>query len=148
MTDDNSRFKRLREAYLEREGQYEPIEVDGSKSVSDAVVLHIAGVDTPEEAEKLRGLYIAVDREHAVKLPKGTYFISDIIGCRVVSTDGTELGFVTDVYSTNANDVYVVEGERKLTVPALKKLLERVSVEEKLIVFNASVLGEVGLFED
>lgn len=148
LTDDMSRFKKLGEAYLERNGQYEPIRVDGSKYVSDAVVLHISGIDTPEEAEKLRGLYVAVDREHAVKLPKGTYFISDIIGCRVESTDGTKLGVVKDVYSTNANDVYVIEGGRRLAVPALRKLLSKVDIEEKLIVFDAQVLSEVGLFED
>lgn len=148
LTDDISRFKRLREAYVERSGQYEAIRVDGAKYVSDAVVLHIVGTDTPEDAEKLRGLYLCVDREHAVKLPEGTYFISDIIGCRVFSSDGTALGSVTDVLETNANDVYVIEGGRKLMVPALKKLLLNVDVKEKRIEFDANVLSEVGYFED
>ena len=148
LTDDVSRFKRLREAYVEKNGQYEPVTVDGSKLLADAVVLHIQGFDTPEQAEKLRGLYICVDREHAVRLPKGTYFVKDIIGCRVVSTDGTELGRVTDVFETNANDVYMIEGTRKLMIPALKKLLENVDTANRLIVLNAEVLSEVGLFED
>lgn len=148
LTDDISRFKRLKEAYLERNGQYEAVIVDGAKYVSDAVVLHIAGCDTPEDAEKLRDLYLCVDREHAVKLPKGVYFISDIIGCEVKSDAGESLGKVVDVLETNANDVYVIEGAKRLLVPALKKLLVKVDVENKSIVFDSVVLSEVGLFED
>ncbi len=148
LSDDPSRFKKLREAYLERGGQYEAVTVDGSKHAAGAVVLHIAGYDTPEEAEKLRGLYICVDREHAVKLPEGVWFVSDLIGCRVVSTDGEELGSLTDVFETNANDVYVIEGRRRLMVPALKKLLNTVDISGRLIVLDAGVLSEVGLFED
>ncbi|MBO4848447.1 MAG: 16S rRNA processing protein RimM [Clostridia bacterium] len=148
LTDDISRFKRLYDAYIERNGQYEPVVVDGTKYVSDSVVLHIAGCDKPEEAEKLRSLYLCVDRAHAVKLPEGNYFVSDIIGCEVKADDGTDLGRVTDVLETNANDVYVIEGERKLMVPALKKLLSSVDVENKRIVLDSQVLSEVGYFED
>ena len=148
LTEDISRFKKLREAFIERNGQYDPVVVGGSKNAAGAVVLRIEGVDTPEQAEKLRGSYLCVDREHAVKLPEGTYFVKDIIGCRVSSSDGAELGFVTDVLETNANDVYVIEGERKLLVPALKKLLASVDIGNKRIVLDKDVLGEVGLFED
>lgn len=148
LTDDLTRFKKLKEAYIERSGRYEPVKIDGSKLVSEAVVLHIEGVDTPEEAEKLRGLYLAVDKAHAVRLPKDTYFVADIIGCEVESTDSAKLGRVTDVLETNANDVYVIEGERRLLVPALKKLLNTVDVDKKRIVLDAEVLKEVGLFED
>ena len=148
LTDDISRFKRLKDAYLEREGKYDAVIVDGAKYVSDAVVLHIEGCNTPEEAEKLRNLYLCVDRDHAVKLPKGVYFVSDIIGCEVRSTEGEFLGKVVDVLETNANDVYVIEGDKRLMVPALKKLLVKVDVEKKNIVFDSAVLSEVGLFED
>lgn len=150
LTDDVSRFKKLREAFIElSEGQYTPVAVSGSKKLSDSgVAVKIDGVDTVEDAEKLRGKYLCVDRAHAVKLPEGTYFVRDIIGCRVVSTSGEELGTVEDVYETNANDVYVVRGKQKLSVPALRKLLESVDTENKLIVFDAEVLSEVGLFED
>ncbi|MBQ1817944.1 MAG: 16S rRNA processing protein RimM [Clostridia bacterium] len=148
LTDDPSRFKRLKEAYLERGGQYEPIGVTSAKFAAGAVVLGLEGVTSPEQAESLRGLYICVDRAHAVKLPAGTYFVSDIIGCEVRSTAGAELGRVTDVLETNANDVYVIEGQRKLMVPALKKLLAGVDVAAKQILLDAAVLEEVGYFED
>lgn len=148
LTDDLSRFKKLREAFIERNWQYEPVAVEGSKRAAEAVVLKIEGIDTPEQAEKLRGLYICVDRQHAVKLPEGTYFVSDMIGCSAETTEGEKLGSITDVFETNANDVYEIRGKRKLLIPALKKLLVRVDIENKRIVLDAQILKEVGLFED
>ncbi|MBR4435187.1 MAG: 16S rRNA processing protein RimM [Clostridia bacterium] len=150
LTDDVSRFKKLREAFVEmQENSFTPVAVTSSKILSgNGVAVKIDGYNTVEQAESLHGKYLCVDRAHAVKLPEGTYFVSDLISCRVVSSDGDELGFIEDIYETNANDVYVVRGKQKLSVPALKKLLDRVDVENKLIVFNAQVLSEVGLFED
>ena len=148
LTDDLSRFKRLKSCYIERRGQYEPIEVTGCKQVGEAPVLKIEGVDDPIGAEKLRLHYICVDKQHTVKLPEGVWFVADLIGCEVFDSEGNALGRLADVLETNANDVYVIEGAKKLLVPALKKLLKLVDTENKRIVLNAGVLAEVGLFED
>lgn len=98
--------------------------------------------------KKLRDKYLCVDREHAVKLPAGAYFVKDIIGCEVFSTLGDALGRVVDVYETPSTDVYVIKGAKRLSVPALKKLLSSVDIENKRIVFDSEILAEVGLFED
>lgn len=152
LTDDPGRFSQVSDAYIEyREDDYRPIRVLSARSLGDGfAIVRINGIDTMDQAETLRDKYLCVDREHAVKLPEDTYFIKDLIGCRVISTDGSELGIMDDVYETNANDVYVVKGEgtKRLSVPALRRLLSRVDIGNKLIVFDAAVLSEVGLFED
>lgn len=150
LTDDLSRFKALSEAYIEcSEGCYRGVRVHSARIQNDnSVIVLLEGFTTVEDAERCRDKYLCVDRAHAVKLPDGAYFVKDIIGCRVESTDGTNLGAVEDVYETTANDVYVVRGERKLSFPALKKLFNRVDINEKRIVLNADVLSEVGFFED
>ncbi len=150
LTDDITRFKRLSEAFIEAsEGCYRSVKVLGTKlAAENSVIVQLEGVNTMDDAEKYRNRYLCVDRDHAVRLPEGAYFVRDIIGCRVVSTDGSALGTAEDVYETTANDVYVVRGEKKLSVPAIKKLLASVDVENRLIVFDADVLSEVGLFED
>lgn len=152
LTDDPKRFSRVHDAYLEyREGDYRPIRVQSARTIGEGfAIAKIDGIDTMDQAETLRDKYLCVDREHAVKLPEDTYFVKDLIGCRVISTDGSELGIMDDVYETNANDVYVVKGEgtKRLSVPALKRLLAKVDIGNKLIVFDAAVLSEVGLFED
>ena len=91
---------------------------------------------------------VSVDREHAVKLPEGRYFVADMIGCDVYDTNGAYYGKLTDVLETGANDVYVIQGEKQLMVPALRKLLKEVDVANKRIELYADVLAEVGLFED
>ena len=150
LTDDVRRFSKLKEAYIETaEGRYTAVTVLHANTASEnSIIVALDGYSTMDDAEKLRNKYLCVDRSHAVKLPAGAYFVRDIIGCRVVSTSGEELGTVEDVYETNANDVYVVRGRKKLSVPALKKLLVSVDTDNRLIVFDDQVLSEVGLFED
>ncbi len=148
LSDDLGRYASLKEAYLERDGRYEPVTVYDVGVREDAVYASISGVTTRDEAEKLRNVYLAVDRAHAAKLPPGRYFVVDLIGCGVSDTAGNAHGTLTDVLETGANDVYVIKGERTLLVPALKKLLAEVDVENKRMVLHASVLEEVGLFED
>lgn len=146
-TDDAGRFRGMKEAYLELHGEYLPVQICVSSVSEKAVVVKIEGYDTPEQAQLLRGKYLCVDRQHAVKLPRDTYFVADLIGCEVTDTDGNTYGKLTDVLETGANDVYEIEKGR-LLVPALKKVLSSVDTDQKQIVLKADVLKEVGLFED
>ena len=148
LSDVPERYAALKDAYLERNGQYEPVIVSGVSLSQDAGYASISGVATRDDAEKLRNVYICVDRAHAAKLPPGRYFVADLIGCRVSDTEGAQYGTLADVMETGANDVYLIKGERTLLIPALKKLLANVDVENKAIVLHADVLREVGLFED
>ena len=139
LSEDLTRYKGLREAYLERGGAYEKVEVSDVSVQPDAVYMTIS---------VCRDRNISVDREHAVKLPEGRYFVADMIGCDVYDTNGAYYGKLTDVLETGANDVYVIQGEKQLMVPALRKLLKEVDVANKRIELYADVLAEVGLFED
>ena len=148
LTDNANRFRGLNEAYLEADGTRTPVKLSGIGISPDAVTLHIEGVTTREQAEKLRGAYLCVDRANAVKLPPDTYFVADLIGCMVTDTKGIAYGRVQDVLETGANDVYVVEGERPMLLPALKKVLHEVDVENKRIVLVHEAIGEVAVFAD
>lgn len=148
LTDDPRRFEDMREAYLERDGAYTPVIVERAAVAADSVQLKLAGCDTREAAEALRGLYLCVDRAHAAPLPPGQYFIADLVGCAVEDSSGTPLGTLADVLQHGAADVYVIRGPRNLLVPALKKLLIMVDIADKRIVLDANLLQEVGLYED
>ncbi|MGN0791533.1 MAG: ribosome maturation factor RimM [Christensenellales bacterium] len=148
LSEDMNRYHGLKEAYLERNGQYQPITLSDVGVQPDAVYARLSCCPDRNTAETLRNLYICVDRANAIKLPEGRYFISDIIGCAVTDTEGKQYGKLTDVLETGANDVYVIKGDKTLMVPALKKLLSSVDIQAKAIVLDAAVLEEVGLFED
>lgn len=147
LTDDVKRFRGLSEAYVELHGKRTPVQLCVQSVSPDAVIVRIDGYETPEQASALRGGYLCVDRSHAVKLPKDTYFVADLIGCDTLDTDGRAFGKVTNVYETGANDVYEIE-HGKLMVPALKRVLSEVDTDGGRIVFDAQVLKEVGLFAD
>ncbi len=148
LTDDPARFRALKMAYLETASDaYAPIAVENVRFLTDAVLLHLEGYDTAERAEKLKNVYLCVNRENAVKLEKDTYFVADLIGCETFDTNGKAYGKLTDVLETGANDVYEIE-RGKLLVPALKKVLKEVDVERGRIVFDAGALEEVGCFAD
>ncbi len=147
LTDDAERFTGMQSCYLERRGEYAPVALSNVRLQPGAVILHIAGIDAPEEAALLAGAYLCVDRAHAKRLPPDTYFIAELVGCEVMDTAGNAYGKVTDVLETGANDVYEIDGGR-LMVPALKKVLHTVDIDNGRIVLHADVLQEVGLFAD
>ncbi|MBS7336170.1 MAG: 16S rRNA processing protein RimM [Eubacteriales bacterium] len=148
MSDSLMRYKQLKEAYIERNGVREPITVSDVGVKDDAIYMTLSCCSTRDEAEALRGAYVCVDRAHAMKLPKDTYFVEDLIGCNVKDTEGNELGSVTYVIETGANDVYVIKGEKTLMLPALKRVVLSTDIENRQILLDAEVLKEVGLFED
>ena len=49
----------------------------------------LEGIDTPEQGMALRGKRVCIDRDEA-KLPEGSVFIADLIGCRALDEDGAE----------------------------------------------------------
>ncbi|MDL2259186.1 ribosome maturation factor RimM [Eubacteriales bacterium OttesenSCG-928-K08] len=149
LTDNTARFKGMTNAYLEQDGKRRPVGLSGVSVAPDAVLLKIEGVDTREQAELLRGAYLCVDKQNVVKLPPGHYFIADLIGCLVEDNEGVSYGKVTDVLQTGANDVYVIkQNEHEILLPALKKVLLLVDVENKRIVLDAKIVKEVAVFED
>jgi len=139
----------MKNAFLEgRDGSYELCAITAVRIHEGAVYLKLEGVDERNAAELLRGRYLCVDREHAVKLPEHTYFVDELIGMDVYDTSGQKLGKIVDVLQNGSVDVYEIRGEQHIMVPALKRAIESVDVEEAKMVLRAEVLEEVALFED
>lgn len=94
------------------------------------LILAIDGVGDRDAAEGLRGWLVQVPASEAWKLPRGRYYWHQIIGLRVITTDGEEIGTVSEILETGANDVYVVKaggGER--LIPAIKQVVKRIAPE-------------------
>lgn len=81
--------------------------------------------------EQYRQKSLYVTRENAVPLGENEYFIADLIGLKVVSDEGEELGTLSDVLQTGANDVYVVSKENTpdLLIPAIRDCIRQVDIE-------------------
>ena len=137
LTNEMSRFNKLKEVYVEENTQLVKYEVEGVKLMSNTVVMKLKGIDTEEAANKLRNFYVKVDRDSAVRLPKHTYFICDLIDLEVYDVNGALLGRVRDVIQTGSNDVYVVGNSGKdILIPALKDVVKEVDLWNKKITVD------------
>jgi len=132
LTDDPMRFKKLKKVIIDNK----EVQILSYKFQKDRVILKLEGIDTMDDAIRLKGKYLKISREDAVKLPKDTYFIADLIGCSVFDTDETPLGEVYDVIKTGSNDVYWVKGIKELLIPVLKEIVLDINVEDKKIVIK------------
>lgn len=136
-TDDAKRFEELKKVYICKKEKLEEVEIEEVKYHKDMVLLKVKGIDDMNEAEKVKGLYLKIDRKNAKKLPKDTYFIADLLGLEVYSDTGELLGKVDDIFRTGANDVYVVKNEngKQLLLPGIPDVIKEIDLEkEKIIV--------------
>ena len=135
LTDDISRFEKLKEVYMEENNELVKYKVESIKFLRSTVAVKLKGIDSEEAANKLKGSYIKVDRKSAVKLPKDTYFICDLIDSEVYDEKAQLLGTVKDVLQTGSNDVYVVQSTGKdILIPALKDVVKKIDLENKKIM--------------
>lgn len=136
-TDDANRFEELKKVYICKKEKLEEVEIEEVKYHKDMVLLKVKGIDDMNEAEKVKGLYLKIDRKNAKKLPKDTYFIADLLGLEVYSDTGELLGKVDDIFRTGANDVYVIKDEKgkQLLLPGIPDVIKEIDLEkEKIIV--------------
>ncbi|MCC8150057.1 MAG: ribosome maturation factor RimM [Lachnospiraceae bacterium] len=134
-TDDVKRFKKLKHVILDTGKEELEMEITQVKFFKQMVILKFREFSNINEVERFRGKSLYVTRENAVKLQKDEYFIADMIGMRVVTTDGEELGTLQDVMQTGANDVYVVEEKSggELLLPAIHDCVKQVDMEQGVI---------------
>ncbi len=119
---------KFREFYIDGKA----VKVVSSRIHKTCVLAKLEGIDDPETATLLRGKVVSIDRDK-VKLPKGTVFIADLLGCKVITEEGVEIGKIKDVLTMPASDVYVIHGARKYMIPAVKEFVKEINVEEGFI---------------
>jgi 16S rRNA processing protein RimM len=89
---------------------------------SGSLRLRLAGVDTRDAAEALRGRRVRVDAAQLQPLAPGELYGHELVGCALESEQGNPIGVVRDVWRTGAPDVLVVEdgaGHERLIPAAL-----------------------------
>ena len=96
------------------------------------LIAQLEGVADINAAMALKTKEVFVDKGKA-KLPKGHFFIADIIGAVVVDESGSELGTLTEVLERPAANVYIVNGEREIMIPAVPEFILKTDVAEKKI---------------
>ncbi len=134
-TDDINRFKTLKQVILDTGKEYLDLEIEGVKFFKQYAILKFKGIDNINDIEKYKGKDLLVTRDNAVKLEEDEYFIYDILGSKVISDEGNELGELTEVLTTAANDVYVVKTKegKEILIPSIEECILNVDTENKEI---------------
>src|SRR4030095_3287105 len=104
ITDFPDRLKRTHRLY--RGETHLPVEVERTRLEKSGALLKLSGCETRTDAEALRGQMLYVAEADAVARPGGSYFWHQIIGLKVRSDAGQDLGEVADIMQTGSNDVY------------------------------------------
>jgi len=137
LTDDPRRFLKIHKVIITKEENIREFLVERVREFKGKVLLKLKQVESPEEAKKLTGGFIEIERDQIVELSEGRYFIFDIIGLRVITTKGQRIGKIKEVISLPANDVYLVEGDKKqYDIPAIKKVVRKIDLEKREMIIE------------
>ena len=126
--------------------EFDRCRIDGRKYVMDTVrvqktcnLVKLRGVDTMEDAQKLRGKTMELYRED---ISDELIFAAELVDVEVFA-DGASIGKIKEVLDYPGNSVYVVQGEREYLIPAVKEFilstdLEKNQMQVKLLKGMAS----------
>ncbi len=145
-THSLQRFKNLSQVYI---GSSEHVVI--RYSVEDVLISHkglllkLKEVYNRNDAMRIKNQFIFIGENDLIKPKRSEYFIHEIIGCEVWSTDNKFVGMVEEVYKMKAQDIWGIRKGGKLhLIPAVKEFIKKVDTENKRIVVR---LIE-GLIED
>lgn len=136
--DDILRFDDLEKVYLRRNKEIKELQVEEVKYHKNMVLVKFKGIDKVEDAELLRNFYLEVDRENAIELEEGEYFIADLLGMNVLTEENEELGKLEDVFNAGSSDIYVVktaEG-KQILLPAISEVIKEINIKENKIIVH------------
>jgi len=116
-----------------RQGQSRDLKLAEARDSIPRPLLRFAGVSDRQGAAALTLGELWAERERIPDPGPGVAYTFQLIGSRVITEDGRELGVLENVWSTGANPVYVVRGERELLLPAHPGVVKSVNLAEAII---------------
>lgn len=133
-TDFPDRFLKLTRACVRRaDGSAELVTIRSVRMHKGQALLKMEGIDRIEDVEARRGALVQVRREDRVPLSGDSFYISDVIGFTVATTDGRTLGTLDEVLRYPAHDLWRV-GE--VLIPAARPFVQQVDADTRRIVVS------------
>ena len=105
--------------------EHQPLKVASQRPHSGNLLLGFHSIDTPEAIGQFRNQWAYVPASDRPPLEDGEYYHHQLLGLKVVSDDGQELGQLCDILETGANDVYMVRSEigKEILLPAIESVI-------------------------
>lgn len=99
------------------------------------LIARLGGIEDVNAAMALKGKVLSIARTDA-RLPRGSFFLQDILGASVVDEQGREIGKLTDVLERPASNIYVVQGETEHLIPAVPEFILSTDLEKGVVTVH------------
>jgi 16S rRNA processing protein RimM len=133
LTDFSDRFVCGETIYL----QELPLTIESSRFHGNLVILKIATIDSRNKAEGIRGLFLEIPSDQLHSLSEGEYYRFQLIGLKVLSTEGKLLGQLSDVIQTGSNDVYEISSDTGVfLIPATDEVVKSIDIDKGCMVIE------------
>jgi 16S rRNA processing protein RimM len=144
LTDFPERFEELGQAFLEAAGGVpSAVVIEKTWPHKGRIVFKFSGVDSIDQADRLRGLHVFIRSVDRVALPEHHYYVWELEGCHVVRelADGPqEVGVVTGIERTGGVDLLRVArtqaGAHELLIPLTRDICTRIDTGAKTILID------------
>lgn len=104
------------------------------------ILLAFEGMEDINLVEHYKGglLKVTKDQLEDDVLEENEYYHFEILDCKVFSEEGEEIGIVTDIFSTGANDVWEIKAKsgKKHYIPYIEDVVKEIDVDEKKIIIH------------
>ena len=117
--------------------QAPPLAIEAARPFQDGWLVAFAGIADRNAADRLRGLYLQIERERLPELAQGEVFHHQLIGLRAFGADGAELGEVTELYELRPAKLLEIRTARgTVLVPFVEHWIKLIDVAEGRIVID------------
>ncbi len=134
-TDFPERFLDIQVVYLGADAR--PVRILSSRFHKNQALCQIEGYSDRSAVEPLRGLWVQVPVDEIMPLAEDEHYIFDLIGLRIRTSDGRDLGEIKEVLFTGANEVFVVRGEQgEVLIPYIDDVIAQENLAAGEIIIN------------
>ena len=133
---EEQRFEKGTELLITRGNQVvKEVTVQSYRTHKNNLLVKFVGIDSIEEAEKLKNLQIKIDSDNIGELEENEFYFHEIIGCEVFDENGKSLGEISEILTPGANDVWVIKSQngKEILIPYIEDVVKKIDVENKKI---------------
>ena len=131
------RFRPGAEVFVDRRRGVEPLTFTTVRFHRGRPIVGIAGIESIEQAQELKGLELRVPAERLVRLPAGSFYRHDLVGCRVDTSAGEPVGMVKSVEGTvTASRLVVTSDGHEILIPLVAEICREIDAAGKRIVIE------------
>lgn len=118
------------------QGQWQTITIQQVKQHGAQYIVKLPDCDNRELAQRYTNDLIAINRDQLPELEAETYYWTDLIGLQVINTTGYDLGQVKEVINTGANDIFIVENDKRRLIPHTEDVVKSINLKDNILTVD------------